>query len=132
MFEILIGALFIIILGGLVLLIFHRRKKPKLTKTNFDLYSHQIFNTQNLDPAHAIIESHKAFVAAIKSMIPDSSNENAAEVIKKVVEQFKNADAIWKFHRLRNQVAHETTVKISYEESHQARQEFIRALKSLL
>jgi hypothetical protein len=124
----LLGFGVILMMGGLFLLC--RGKKKKLNREDFNLFSHKINNTHTLDPAHALIESHKLFVAAIGKIYPEKKM-TAAETVSQVSKMFKNEHDVWKFHHLRNRIAHETDMKVSFEQSHEARKAFIRALKSL-
>ena len=125
----LLGFGVILMMGGLFLLL--RGGRKRLSKDNYTLFCHKIQNTNTLDPALAIIEAHKLFVAAIGTMFPEKKM-TAAETVSQVSKKFQNEHHVWKFHHLRNRMAHETDVKISYEQSHEARQVFIRALKSLI
>ncbi len=125
--------LIIIVFGGILLfgiLILLFRGSKKLTESDFKKFAKKIEKTGSLDPAHAIMESHKIFVAAISVLYPDK-NRTSVQKISKVVKQFPNERQIWKFHRMRNRIAHETDTKVLRTEAELARKEFIRALKSI-
>ncbi|MCF7812008.1 hypothetical protein K9M59_00125 [Candidatus Gracilibacteria bacterium] len=127
--AIFLGLGILIILLGVVFLCF--RKKVSLPSDFATRTIHQIKNTHNLDPAHALLESHKIFVSALETLFPNQKNMTAAETISKIAPRFTNEHDIWKFHRIRNKIAHEPGIRISYEDSHAARQAFIRALRSV-
>ena len=124
----LLGFGVILMMGGLFLLC--KKKKKKLNREDFNLFSHKINNTHALDPAHALMESHKLFVAAVGTIFPEKKM-TAAETLSQVAKHFNNEHDVWKFHHLRNRVAHETDMKVSFEHSQEARKAFIRALKNL-
>ena len=88
-----------------------------------------IKETQKLDPAHAVLESHKIFVKALQTIEGDTGN--AAAVITKFRHRFKNEKSVWSIHGLRNRIAHETEVKVTVRQAHNARQILATALKSL-
>ena len=115
-----------IIVFGLVVIFWSKQKK--LTAQEFQKFSTTIKQTKSLDPAHAILESHKIFVKALKQIFPEKT---AAKIIAKAQKNFPNQGKIWQFHGLRNRIAHETDIKVTSSQSENARQEFIRALKSI-
>ncbi len=107
-------------------------KRPtKLSAENYKKYSAKILNTKYLDPAHAILESHKIFVAAI-STICTEKRLTSAQKVSRFAKQFPNERKIWQLHRLRNELAHEVEVEVLKTQAELARREFIRALRALL
>jgi len=119
----------IIIFLGIFVLV--KRKKKKLNPSVLAMAKGKIQNTSSLDPNHAILESHKIFVATIRNLFPSKNNLTAVQIIKLAASQFPNQQRIWSFHGLRNKVAHETDIKVSHEQANSAKAEFIRALESL-
>ncbi len=119
----------LIVTLGLGLWIF-RPKKKKLSTQVLDRAIRSIENTKKFDPNHALMDSHKHFVAAIESLFPQEKL-NAAKLINKVYKRFPNEKSVWRFHRLRNRAAHQTNFEVYEETAKAAREEFIRALKSL-
>ena len=75
------------------------------------------------------MESHKLFVAAISTVIPDRKL-TAAQKVAQVSKEFPNENKIWEFHRLRNRLAHETDIQVSARQAEMGRKEFLRALKA--
>jgi hypothetical protein len=129
MIDFLVGIVgFCIVVGG-IFIFFHRKKKlnPALCHTTIE----NIMKTQTLDPAHALMESHKLFVSALRTLFP-KAKIHAAQVIQYTCKSFPNKQTVWNFHRLRNKVAHEPGTNISHTQAHKARQAFVYALQSLL
>ena len=124
--EIILAIFVGIILFGFFIIIF--RRKPKLSASNYQKYSKKILATSSLDPAHAVMESHKLFVAAISTVVSDRQL-TAAQKVSKFSKQFPNEKKIWEFHRLRNRLAHETDIQVSASQAEMVRKEFLRALK---
>jgi len=113
--------------GGVwVLLSYKKRISPEVLQNAI----RTIQATTNLNPAHAIIESHKIFVITLNSLL-SNKQRTAAETIKIFVQRFPNEEKIWRYHRLRNRIAHETEVRVSPTQADDARMTFIRALQSI-
>lgn len=106
-------------------------KPRKLKKEDCEFFSEKIKGTALLDPAHAILESHKIFVNALRTLFKQKKL-SAALTIERFAKKFPNEKTIWRLHGLRNRIAHETDVKVDYHEAEHGREEFIRALKSLV
>lgn len=119
----------IIFVIGVFFLFFH--KGQKLSEENFEKYSQKILNTTYLDPAHAVMESHKIFVAAISTFCTEK-RLTSAKKIARYAKSFPNERKIWQLHRLRNELAHEVEVEVLQTQAEIARREFVRALKSLV
>lgn len=118
----------IFILG--VLLFFVRPKKKKIPAAKLRQFVKEIENTNALDPNHALMESHKIFVAAVKTLFPEDKG-TAAQTLNKVCDRFPNEKSVWRLHRLRNQAAHQTNFTVYEKTAGEARTEFVRALRSL-
>ena len=106
------------------------KKEPKLTKNQFYKSREQISRTEKLDPNHALMDAHKAFIGALQTLYP-KDRTNAASLVKRVVKRLPNEKVIWKLHRTRNLAAHQTNFDVYDRTASQARHEFIRALKAL-
>lgn len=117
-------------LAGLIWLVWKLNRTPKLGKTAFFQARKQIQDTAKLDPNHALMDSHKAFINALQSLYPEKRT-NGAALIKKVVTRLPNEKVIWKLHRTRNRAAHEPNFKVFGKTASQAQHEFERALKAL-
>ena len=88
-----------------------------------------IVQTSQLDPAHAVLESHKIFVKALKTIEGDTSN--AASVITKFRHRFKQERMVWFVHNLRNRVAHDMGVEVSERMAQDVRKTLVKALENL-
>lgn len=115
---------------GLVFIVWKLSHKPKLSKNVFFRAKSQIEKTKSLDPNHALMDAHKAFINALQSLYPNTRT-NGAALIKRVVKRLPNEKVIWKLHRTRNLAAHEPNFEVYDKTASQARHEFIKALKKL-
>ena len=121
---------------GLVILVFGifvlQRVRDKHGRLSFHVMNGiemKYKQLEKLDPAHRVMECHKFFVKALTSM--DKRAENAALKIQRFADRFPNEKEIWKYHRLRNQIAHEET-PVSFQQARGASEAFLKALESLL
>lgn len=51
--------------------------------------------------------------------------------LKRVGDRFTNLNGVWRAHKLRNAIAHESDFEISYKQAHNALQIYKQALKDL-
>ena len=51
--------------------------------------------------------------------------------LKRVGGKFSNLNAVWRAHKLRNAIAHETDLEVSYKQAFNAVQIYKQALKDL-
>ena len=123
---IVIGA----VLFLLIIIAWWLGRSKKLPAQIITKYSAKISATKTLDPAHAIMESHKIFVEAL-SYLYRNKKMTAAQKIAGIQKRLPNAQKIWTHHRLRNRIAHETDVRASKLQAENARKDFIRALEKL-
>jgi hypothetical protein len=122
---IVVGA---VVLSVFVLILITKRKR-KLSPQTIERFTHKILKTADLDPAHALLESHKIFVAALSEL--SKGKLTASQKISRIQKRIPHATRIWTHHRLRNRVAHETDVRVSKLQADTARNDFIRVLKAL-
>lgn len=59
------------------------------------------------------------------------AGETMGERMKAERNTWKNANAVWSAHKLRNQIAHETDVKVNYDDTRRALSAFKQALKDI-
>ena len=57
--------------------------------------------------------------------------ETMGERMKTVKDTWSNANAVWTAHKLRNQIAHESDVQVSYDDARRALASFKQALKDV-
>lgn len=126
--TILLVLISLIILIGVVFILF--RRKPTISNSRASQFIKKINQTKNLDPAHSLMESHKLFITAIEQL-KQGKQITAANRVSAIASNLPNEKKIWYFHRMRNRVAHEAGFKVSITQANEAREQFIRALKSL-
>jgi len=84
------------------------------------------------DPASyhlAILNADKLLDLALKES--GIKGETMGERLKLAKDVFSNRNAIWSAHKLRNQIAHETDVVVSFDQARRSLASFKRALKDL-
>lgn len=57
--------------------------------------------------------------------------ESMGERMKNARDSWSNANAVWTAHKLRNQIAHEADVRVSYDDARRALASFKQALKDM-
>jgi hypothetical protein len=57
--------------------------------------------------------------------------ETMGERMKTARESWSNANGVWTAHKLRNQIAHESEVQVSYDDARRALANFKQALKDI-
>lgn len=77
----------------------------------------------------AILNADKLLDQALRER--GSSGETMGERLKHEQTTWKNANSVWGAHKLRNQIAHESDVKISYDDTRRALSAFKQALKDV-
>ena len=76
-----------------------------------------------------VIEADKLLDKAMIEMgIP---GKTMGERLKKGGDRFTNLNAVWRAHKLRNALAHESDLEISYKQAYNALQVYKQALKDL-
>lgn len=77
----------------------------------------------------AVMDADKVLDKALTEM--GLSGKTMGEKLKKVMGKFERPSATWEAHRLRNRLAHQEDVEISYEQAKHALGAFKQALKDL-
>ena len=76
-----------------------------------------------------VIEADKLLDKAMMEMgIP---GKTMGERLKKSGDKFSNLNAVWRAHKLRNALAHESDLEISYKQAYNALRVYKQALKDL-
>jgi hypothetical protein len=57
--------------------------------------------------------------------------ETMGERMKTLRDTWSNANAVWSAHKLRNQIAHEADVRVTYDDARRALAGFKQALKDV-
>ncbi len=89
----------------------------------------QIQQASLLHPEHAVLKMHKVFVSALQSMRSHKTEEKASTTIMRYEKKIPNAKIIWKYHRLRNKIAHDMNVSVTEKDIPNMKKAFLRALK---
>ena len=117
----------------LAILITTRGKGKALDKEAYRTEWLKIEN--NLDKANdatyqfSILSADKLLDRALRELgVP---GKDMGERLKKSDGRFKNIDTVWAAHKIRNKIAHEPDVKVSYEIAARTLVAFKRALKDL-
>lgn len=77
----------------------------------------------------AILNADKLLDQALKEK--GLKGETMGERMKSASQLFKNRNDVWSSHKIRNQIAHETDVNVSYDEARRALASFKQALKDV-
>jgi len=88
----------------------------------------QIVEESGNNPNLSIIEADKLLGYAMKSRRVEGS---VGQQLKKAPALFSDVNIVWSAHKLRNQIAHEIGMKISYDKAKANLNIFKKALKDL-
>lgn len=77
----------------------------------------------------AVVEADKLLDNALKEC--GIRGETMGERLKAAKDRLSSRDAVWRAHKLRNQIVHESDVKTNYDTARQALAGFKRALKDM-
>ena len=91
--------------------------EDKLNKDNFATYALSVINSDKLLDK-----------ALIEMGVP---GKTMGDRLKRVGSRFSNLDAVWRAHKLRNMIAHETDFELSYKQVTNALAIYKQALKDL-
>ncbi len=77
----------------------------------------------------SIIECDKLLDKAMIEMgVP---GKTMGDRLKRIGDRFSNLNAVWRAHKLRNAIAHESDIDVSYKQAHNALQVYKQGLKDL-
>lgn len=131
---IILFAAIIIAAGGLLALMTLMKKGP--AALDVDKYrSKWLAIEQQLRKDHpasyqlCVLDADKLLDHALKER--GIKGETMGERMKTAKASWSNADAVWKAHKLRNQIAHESGATISYDDTRRALAGFKRGLKDI-
>lgn len=77
----------------------------------------------------AVLNADKLLDHALKAR--GMKGETMAERMKSAKSQFTNQNKVWEAHKLRNKIAHEADVKVTYDTARYAISNYKRALKDI-
>ena len=125
----------ILLVGGAILFIigFGRRGASQLDvdkyRQSWLMIEGQLTKDNESSYHLAILNADKLLDQALKQRA--FKGETMGERMKSAKDTWKNANAVWSAHKIRNRIAHEPDVKISYNQTRQALVDFKQALKDL-
>ena len=124
----------ILLVGGVVLGIITRRGGTN--NLNVDKYRTEWLNIEQSVAKDNEMTCHMAILNADKLLDKalqqrGAKGETMGERMKSSQKTWSNANSIWSAHKLRNQIAHETNVKVNYQTCRQALRAFKQGLKDL-
>ena len=88
-----------------------------------------LIKTEPRSYAIAILEADKLLDRAMREM--GITGKTMGERLKHADRRFSDINSVWRAHKLRNQLAHESDFELSYVTTTQALTSFRRALKDL-
>ena len=131
-FAFLIGVLIVAILVVIVMVLTKKGPAP----LDVEKYRSRWLGLENqLDrnnTAHLpmiVLEADKLLDQALRER--GIKGETMGERMKTAKDTWSNANAVWTAHKLRNQIAHEAGVTVSYEDARRALGAFKQALKDI-
>lgn len=125
----------IIVLGSLLFAVvtFTKKGTTHLDKSYYQTrwlaLEHQLTRDNESSYTATILEADKLVDAALRQR--GFSGNTMAERLKSANKQIPSAQYIWSSHKLRNRIAHEDDVRISYDDARRALAGFKQGLKDL-
>lgn len=127
------AAILIFAIAGIIFLVFASKRAPRLNVEKFRSQWLKIENSldknNSASLSMAILEADKLVDKALR----DSHYKGGTmgERMKSAQNVWSNANHIWGAHKIRNRLAHEPNVKISYDITRRALAAYKQALKDL-
>lgn len=130
---ILVAVLLGAIVGVILLILSQRSGMAKLNVSRYQTKWLEIENSLSRDAASswqlAILNADKLLDQALKES--RFKGETMGERMKSANKVWKNANHVWTAHKIRNQLAHETDVTLTYETTLRSLAAFKQGLKDL-
>lgn len=123
---IVVLALLAVIVIGLVLLKMRKRGLSPASRKKVDAAWQHALSLP--DPVRFIMEADKVLDLALTEL---GFRGPLGEKLKKAGPRFSDINAVWRAHKLRNQLAHETGAQLSQKEAEGALRAFEKALHDL-
>ena len=126
-------AIFLVAVVGVVYLVFTRKSSPKLNiekyQTKWLAVENSVSRNNSASWQLAIFNAEKLVDLALKER--RFAGQTMGERMKSAEKVWSNANHIWGAHKIRNRLAHETDVHLTYETTLRALTAFKQALKDL-
>lgn len=118
--------------GGILFIITHSRGRSKQLdvdryRTSWLTIERQLVKGEESSCHLAILNADKLLDQALKQR--GFNGNTMGERMKSAKSIWTNANAVWSAHKLRNQIAHETDVRIGYDNTRRALSAYKQALK---
>lgn len=129
----ILAAVLIAAIVGVLYLVFAKKQGPKLNVERYQTKWLEIENSVMRDnPASwqlGIMNADKLVDQALRER--HFRGQTMGERMKSAQKVWRNANHVWGAHKIRNQLAHETDVKLSYDVTLRSLTAFKQALKDL-
>ncbi|QHU89521.1 hypothetical protein GWK73_02585 [Candidatus Saccharibacteria bacterium oral taxon 955] len=126
-------AIFLVAVVGVVYLVFTRKSSPKLNiekyQTKWLAVENSVSRNNSASWQLAIFNADKLVDLALKER--RFAGQTMGGRMKSAEKVWSNANHIWGAHKIRNRLAHETDVHLTYETTLRALTAFKQALKDL-
>ena len=126
-------AIFLVAVVGVVYLVFTRKSSPKLNiekyQTKWLAVENSVSRNNSASWQLAIFNADKLVDLALKER--RFAGQTMGERMKSAEKVWSNVNHIWGAHKIRNRLAHETDVHLTYETTLRALTAFKQALKDL-
>lgn len=126
-------AIFLVAVVGVVYLVFTRKSSPKLNiekyQTKWLAVENSVSRNNSASWQLAIFNADKLVDLALKER--RFAGQTMGERMKSAEKVWSNANHIWGAHKIRNRLAHEADVHLTYETTLRALTAFKQALKDL-
>lgn len=125
-----------ILVVGILLIVVISISKKGPTQLDVDKYRSKWLTIEQQLKRDEVSSYHLAVLNADK-LLDQAMRERAVrgetmgERMKNLRETWSNANAVWSAHKLRNQIAHESEVQVSYEDARRALAGFKQALRDV-
>lgn len=125
----------ILIVGGLVLVVITLTKgggsaiDQDKYRSNWLKIEQTLQKDQTASYHLTVLNADKLLDQAMKDL--HVKGQTMGERLKVVTPRLKNRNATWAAHKLRNQIAHETDVQVSYDTARRALASFKQALRDI-
>lgn len=125
----------VLVIGSLliVVLMLTRRGKRQLDVEKYRCHWLEIEqNLRRNEPSShvlSVLNADKLLDQALRER--GTQGQTMGERMKQERTTWKNANAVWNAHKLRNQIAHEPNIRVEYDDARRALSAFKQALKDI-
>jgi hypothetical protein len=131
-FAFLIGVLIVAILVVIVMVLTKKGPAPldvEKYRMRWLAIEKQLDRNNTVHLPMTVLEADKLLDQALRER--GIKGETMGERMKVAKDTWSNANAVWTAHKLRNQIAHESGVTVSYDDARKALGAFKQALKDI-